>query len=203
MPNDPAILGDPPKPKTPRKKRETYRTHAVNEPISSAIENAYSELADLASECNDAAGNFSNSSHPKAEAFSEAASTLENESQDDFPDSPAGIPDLLETKFTWHKRMPTDKRHGPSRTVRLENAVSALSAAVEAIREASQTLTDADDSTEADRENSPAGDGSAEDVDPVQKHDREEYAQALNDFADGLEATVGNVDGVEFPGMYG
>lgn len=97
--------------------------------LGEAVSSAYSDIDELATECDDASNNFPNSSHPKAEAFAEAASTLQSYSEPDLPDS------LKEVRIHYSVSVHRSKKASPSRAVRLENALAVLEAAVAAIDE--------------------------------------------------------------------
>lgn len=149
--------------------------------IAGLISDGFSEIADLASECQEAGDNFNNDSHPKAEAFHDAASTLEGASE---PDIPAELELLLERECSCSVLQNKDKRRGDSRAVRLDNARGKLECAVEEIRSVADDLDAICDMLQLEG-------------------DRDDLKQALEDLADEVEQAKDEVDGVEFPGLYG
>lgn len=136
------------------------------------IEDAMSIIEELASEMREGYDNMegANMGHlPKCEAMGEAADTLENVST---PDIPEALQDIPITYTEWVKR---SKREGPSRQVRLDNAVARLTAAKDALESHKDDNEDLDEDIVAD----------------------------LDSLVSELDDIISNVEGVEFPGMFG
>lgn len=126
----------------------------------------------------------------------EAASTLEGL---DTPDVPEIISDLGFSYSVQHK----GGRKGDPRWLRRDNETSALSAAVDAVREWVDSAKTAVDDYEAENPE-------AEDDAQVELGEQTFGLQELRDgideaeqFADELESVKDEAEGVEFPGMYG
>jgi hypothetical protein len=100
-----------------------------------------------------------------------------------LPDEPEVLPmdaldDISDTKATWQD-WSAYGRKSISRADRLSNASSAVTAGLEAIRERCESYN-TDDSTESD-----------------------ERVDAVLSVLEDLESALGELEGVEFPGMYG
>ncbi len=167
--------------KKPRKKYGFYKQVPVNTDVASAVSSAFSEFSDLHDECADAASNLESGglgSTPKYEAFTDAESELS--SHTDEPD----IKDFLgEIPCTYHEAVPRRKGKGSSRATRLDNANSALSGALDALRnwEPAEYLKGMESNVDALTE---------EDLDQA----RDDLIQELEEHEDVS---------AEFPGMYG
>jgi hypothetical protein len=164
---------------------KSYKTVERKADLTACISGAYSEITSLAEEMQEAYDNMTgggmSDSHPKVEVVSNARDTLEGKDEPEIDGLLEGI------EVTWSEQIPKDKRHAIARWARLSNASAALSAAADTLRAAS-----------AD-EHKPEGD-SDEDFD----EDFETlFDEAKEELADTLEETVGEIDGVEFPTMFG
>lgn len=172
--------------KPKRKKVPAYRSYpAVVNPVD-GVADAFSEILTLSEECREASDNFPNPDHPKAQAFGEIADVLEGVSEVDLSDLPDWAQEL--SVHTSEMR-PSDKRRSPSRATRLDNACTIL-------RDVAQTLRDKADEVEAEEEPE----------DAEEKTSWQERQDALDDVrakADELEEAAGEVEGQEFPGLYG
>jgi hypothetical protein len=159
---------------------KSYKTVERKADLSACISDAYSEIASLAEEMQEAYDNMTgggmSDDHPKVNLVSEARDTLEGKDEPEVPDVLDGI------EVTWHEQIPKDKRHKTARWARLANACAALGAAAEAVREASS-------------DNGMEGPDAANYV--------EQFEEAQTELADALEETMGEVEGVEFPTMFG
>lgn len=174
-----------------------YKSVPQKGSITSLIESGYAAFEELGSECDDAANNFPNSNHPKAEAFAEAASTLQDLSA---PDLPSAL-DSNDPEVVWHEQVNKDKRKGPSRAVRAANGAAMLSAAADAIR----TLVD-DLKSEAQTIEENLTEDMPEETRTAATARSEEIDQQVTDLeevADQLESDAGDAENVEFPGLYG
>lgn len=120
---------------------KSYKPVKVETTVQGALDFAREELEALADECDEAYNNFPNQDHPKAQAFSEAASELQNISglDDDLPES------LHDLSVVYHESVPRRRSHNPSKSSRRDNAVSALNAVV-------SVLTDLENPTDEDAE---------------------------------------------------
>jgi len=160
---------------------EMYTTNA-----KSLIEDGYSQIEDLASECseivdNSSGTNFENTQ--RIQTFSETADTLGNISLNN------DLPDWLESVSV--VRLPTiSDRSG--RSHRLDEALSDLSVAIEAINE----YVCKDDQTATSDVESPNGDKLADSI----RTEREDEAKTLTD---EIQEHIDECSGCEFPGMYG
>jgi len=162
------------------------------------VENAYSTLTEeLGGEMREWYDNMSENLQggDKGSQVEEAASTLEGLECPDVPEAVAG----LEITYTQQHK---GGKKGDPRWLRRDNEVSIITAAAETVRgwidDAQQAITDSelpddaeDDSTLQFRE---------EDWDLGALKSAIEEAET---FADALESSVSDAEGVEFPGMYG
>lgn len=170
----------------------SYKTVVYNTTVADAIETGFSELEELASECQEASDNFPNSDHPKAQAFADAASELEGK---EAPEVPEGLGDL---PITVHLMQPKSKKRVPGRSVRRDNAINYLSSAKEALEAA---LEEKEEAFQTAMDEAPEGEEPAlreaqtPALDSLREH-VEEACEALQDACDSAE-------GVEFPGMFG
>lgn len=170
-------------------KRPSYISHPYPAmDVWSLVEEVYSEIEELGNECQEAADNFPNPSHPKAEAFSDVAQELQSVSPPDELDIPEDgpistlppIPQVTDLQI----QIPSDKRRQTSRAMRLSNAVSKLQAAID-------TLTAYRDDVAI-----PTADDTKQKV-------LEDYVMSLDDYIEALQETINVVDSLEFPGMFG
>ena len=132
----------------------------------------------------------------KGSQVDEAASTLEGL---DTPDVPDIISDLGFSYSVQHK----GGRKGDPRWLRRDNETSALSSAVDAVREWVDSAKTA--VAEFEEENPEAEDDAQVEL-GEQTHTLQELRDGIEEaeqFADDLESLKDEADGVEFPGMYG
>lgn len=142
----------------------------------SSIEDAFSALEDLGSECRELVDNVEGTGlreTQRIQTFDETASTLEGLSAPDVPEC------IAEVTISYHDSVPARKGRSPSRATRCQNAIAVLQAAADA---AQQWLED----TEA----------APEDTDEEKRSDVEDFIQSL-------EEAVGEAEGCEFPGLHG
>ena len=148
--------------------------------LASCISDAYAEIASLAEEMSEAYDNMigggMTDGPPKVALVSEAKDTLEGKDEPEVPDVLDGI------EVIWSEQIPKDKRHKIARWARLANACAALGAAAEAVRVVSS-------------DNGMEGPDAASYV--------EQFEEAQEELAGTLEEVVGEVEGVEFPTMFG
>jgi len=177
-----------------------YKSVPQKGTIAGLIEDGYSQLEELGSECDEAANNFPNSSHPKAEAFSEAASTLQGVSLPDLPEV-----DGMDGEVCYSAMVNKDKRKGPSRSVRCGNACTMLTAAAEAIQDLidgplqeRKDMLEEKYETANDRGHSDEAQAAQDALDEVEKQ-----VDDLTELKDQLESDANDCEGVEFPGLYG
>jgi hypothetical protein len=147
----------------------SYRLENVEGTVSS-IEDAYSAIAELGEEMRSNADNMQGTNLEQTEKYTateEAADTLEAISAPDVPDV------ISELAMSWSESINKRKGRGPSRDVRLGNAIAILHAAVEVAQSWAADNPDHDD------------------------HDDVEQ------FISDLEDTISDTENVEFPGMFG
>lgn len=159
---------------------KSYKAVQRKADLSSCVSDAYSEIASLAEEMQEAYDNMTGGGmtdeHPKVVVVSEARDTLEGKDEPEVPDILDGI------EVNWSEQIPKDKRHKTARWARLANVCAMLGAAAEAVREASS-------------------DHGMEGTDGASYVERFEEAQ--EELADALEETMGEIESVEFPTMFG
>lgn len=155
-----------------------------NEPIKGTVqgfvENAMSEIEELASEMIEWRDNLeeSFSQTEKYEQISETADTLENV---DTPDIPLAVAEVdCETT--------QDTRTQPTRARRLVNALLLLNAAVDA---AGDRRTDIEIELQESKDGSDENEAFSDDFEMVEQ------------FVDELEETIGELENVEFPRAFG
>ena len=146
-----------------------YKTLMRDATVGDCVGAAFGELEELASEMREWYDNLSEGLQQtdKAQTIESTAGTLENYSEPDVPECVAALP------VKYAEMVNKDKRRGPSRDVRCQNAVAMLTAAKEAV-----------DEWLADR-----------------RHDADGYDDA-NQLSSDLDEAVGEAEGCEFPGMY-
>lgn len=137
------------KKKAPRKK---WRYVQVKTSASAAFENGKSELESLKEEMEEWKGNMESNSMehlPKFEEVSECCDNLET-----IVDELSNIewPDEFDDDVTYSETFPANKRRGPSRNTRCQNAFAAIEASVAALEAANGEAKsgEADDAVEAD-----------------------------------------------------
>ncbi|CAA2367836.1 hypothetical protein [Xylella phage Bacata] len=154
--------------------------HVACQSNVSAISDAISSLEELGSECREIVDNASENLQQtsRIQTFEETASTLEGISEPDIPDCIADLP------INYNEQRSTRKGRGESRAVRRDNALAVISAAREAADEWINTRT-------------------GEHEDAGSSIDDDEEAQAVVEFVGELENLESDIEGCEFPGMYG
>jgi DNA repair ATPase RecN len=165
---------------------KSYKLVPEETTVRGAIEDGIADLRELGEECREAYDNMTgggmSDDHPKVQAFSEAADTLEEADEPDLD----GVPDeVLDQKLTVSNLTPKDKRRSAARWARCSNACGKLKAAAEALRDY-EPQTDGEEETVE------------EDIDKS-----DELEQACTELADTIEELADNCEGVEFPGLYG
>lgn len=159
---------------------KSYKTVTRTSTVASAVPDAIAEIEELASEMQEAYDNMTgggmSDNHPKVELVSNARDALEGKEAPDIPEILEDIP------VTYTEQIPKDKRHKIARWARLANACSALQACVEAV-------------AEAPSDNGLEG--------PAAAHYVEELEEAKSSLTSELEDIISEVEGVEFPTMFG
>ncbi len=162
-------------------KSSRYHSEPRTEALGDAVDNAFGEVEQLASEMGEWRDGLEEkfSSTEKYQRVSDAADALESHQE------PPNVDEALrgiEVQFS--ETVKRKSRSGPSRDVRLGNAVSRLNACVDAL----QGRLD---------EHEEAADG-----DPGKLPD--DAVNTLEELRDALQEAVDELDGgVEFPGMFG
>lgn len=150
--------------------KQSKKYFLVEGTIGDAISAGFSGMQELAEEIREvvdsAEGGLAETS--RIQTLSETADELEGQNFDDEPDLPDWV---LVRKVSWAE----NRRKSISRSTRRDNAVNALCAAIDGIRDAAV----------------------------VASEDDEELEQELEQIADEIEEKKDAADGVEFPGMYG
>jgi hypothetical protein len=152
----------------------SYKVEKRTTTVSAAVSDALSELQELGSEMREWFDNMSEGLQQtgKAETISCTADSLESVSEPDVPEC------VAELEVTYFESVNRDKRRGPSRAVRCENAVAMLNAAKDAV----EAFT------------SSKGEGDGVDQDVISEVD-----QLVSD----LDDVISEAEGCEFPSMYG
>lgn len=182
-----------------------YKSTPAKGSISSLISDGYGEIAELGEECRSASDNFPNSEHPKAQAFAEAADTLEGVSEADVPDCLSEN----DAEVSYSLLVNKDKRKGTARHARCSNACGKLTAAADGIRALIEELSaekgalesrleDVNKGTLEEGDDALTADEMQERIDLLETRDSD-----LEELADQLESDAGDCEGVEFPGLYG
>lgn len=157
----------------------SYKNVTIESTVS-AITDAISTLQSLGEECREIVDNASENLRQtsRIQTFDETASALENISEPDIPEC------VAELAITYTSQQSARKGRSESRATRCANEVAVLSAA----RDAAQTwIEERTEELEAD-------DKTAEEDDAVQ--------EAVQ-FVSELDDLISEVEGCEFPGMYG
>lgn len=153
---------------------KSYKTVERKADLTACISDAYSEITSLAEEMQEAYDNMTGGGM----SDDHPKVSLVSEARDTLDGIEVmwpEVPDVLDgIEVTWHEQIPKDKRHKTARWARLANACAALSAAADAVREA-----------------------------PGPEDNAEDFEEAQTKLADALEETMGEVEGVEFPTMFG
>lgn len=154
----------------------SYKNRSTDSTVS-AISDAISDLTSLGDECREIVDNASENLQQtsRIQTFDETAGTLEGISEPDVPECVAELP------ITYSEQISTRKGRGESRAVRCQNSLAVIQAAREAVDEWINTRTEE------------LGD----------KVDDDEDVQAAVEFVGELENLESDIEGCEFPGMYG
>lgn len=177
-----------------------YKSVEYKSSLTGLVEEGYSDLEELGSECDEASSNFPNSSHPKAEAFADAASTLQG-----FSNPECDVLEEYDEECACQVQVNRDKRKGPSRAVRAANAAAKLTAAADAMKAKAEALREEAGDVDPD-EDDPDEDGISEQEKTdreLKKEKLEADADSLEEAADQMESDASEAEGVEFPGLYG
>jgi hypothetical protein len=198
-----------PAPGKKKSKRRAAYKYEQREGTCSTVEDAKSDLDDLASECREIVDNASEglSQTERIQTFESTADTLENVSDISVPECLSDIP------IHYTEAVNVNKRKGPSRAKRAENIASiyraAAQAAQEALDEASPTWTDwaeyeafeaLSDAEKDERRAEPEFEEPAGMNEPDIK---EEDESDIESFISDCESAADEIEGCEFPGMYG
>lgn len=145
--------------------------------VGAAIADARSELESLRDEVQEIVDNASEglSQTQRIVTLADAVGYLDNVDSYATDDAPDEVKDL---EITYSEAVNTNKRRGPSRSVRRDNAVAMLTAARERI---SDWTTD----------------------DELEEEPSDERAEAVTTYLDELDTLIGEVEAAEFPGMFG
>jgi hypothetical protein len=135
------------------------------------VSDAFSELESLGEECREIVENAEGglAETQRVQTFGDTADALENLSEPEVPDC---VTDLA---FTYQEAVNKNKRRGPSRSVRRDNAVAVIRSAMDALQE---WLDDEANAEHDDRD----------EVDTLQEN---------------LDSLCCDVEDLEFPGMFG
>lgn len=178
-----------------------YKQVQITGTISDFVSEAVSEIESLKEEISSWAENMegNNLGHtPKGEEVRECADALDSLSEPNAPDCVDAA--LGGYTLTTSESAPTRRRQTPSRAVRRDNAVSRLTAVVCAIRDDEEEIRECLRVHHHELlfdENEPKRDIS-EEVDSLVDGDYDE----LTSYAEELESYYGEVEGIEFPGMF-
>jgi adenylate kinase family enzyme len=157
-----------------------------------------SELEELANECREIVDNASEglSQTQRIQTLGETADALESvETSVDIPDS------LTDEVVDWTEQEPQRRNRGLSRASRRDNAIAGAQAVAERCREI-ENEDDPDEPEQGADETDEAFQARMAEYEEEDKQlaDKKSDATAL---ADELENLIGEVEGLEFPGMYG
>jgi hypothetical protein len=151
-----------------------YKTEARTVKLSDALDTAFGEFESLADEFGDWRDNMSDSlsATDKYDRVNTAADTLGEHT--DAPDIPKNTEhDLGELDITYFESVNKNKKAGPSRQVRLDNACSIVSSVIDKLDDI---------------------------IDDEAEHPLKEEAETLRD---SLQETIDNVESVDIPTMFG
>jgi len=157
------------------------------------------DLEELASECREIVDNATEglAQTQRIQTMSETADALENiETAVDIPDS------LTDEVVSWTEAYPSRKGRSLSRSNRRNNAIAGAQQVIDACRAISDDVEEPEEPTREDGES---------EADYDKRHDewadeQQEWQTRHDDaeeLADTLEGIVNEVEGLEFPGMYG
>lgn len=156
-----------------------YKYFPAKSAVRDLITDAHSDIEELAEEMGSWRDNMEGTAAenaPSYEIVTETAGTLED--QEDPTSEVDSLPqDLQDTQVTWQDvKVTSGRQKTPSRAVRCSQVCHRFTTAAEAMRD---WLPDVDDTPE--------------DLD----------VSGIESLADTLEEIAGNIEGLEFPGMYG
>jgi Sec-independent protein translocase protein TatA len=180
--------------------RNTSRNHPVQSDLSGAIDECRSEVESLRDEMEEWGSNMegNNMEHlPKYEQVTEARDNLSN-----GLDALEGleVPEFLESESA-NYTVDNRTRESRTRAVRLQNALNALDAA----RAAAQSWLDDDDNAELEVVE-PDAEDEDDDRTPVTQDEvdeRQAQREQAEELINELDNAEGELQNVEFPGMYG
>jgi methyl-accepting chemotaxis protein len=149
----------------------SYKTEIRITTLGAAVGDAFSLLESLAEEVREVVDNASDglSQTQRIQTLEETASTLENLQEPEVPEWLRG------TEVTYVEQVQKDKRRGPSRAARCENATRMLRAAQEVV---TQRLE-------------------------AQEAQVESEAEEVQELLDSISNAADDAESAEFPGMYG
>jgi len=165
---------------------KSYKSEQRKETVSTAVNIACEEINSLRDEMDEWASNMEDnnlSSTPKFDEVNEAKEALE-EHADNEPEVPG---EIQEDEVIFYEQVQKRKGRGPSRDVRLSNAIARLQAVVE---HAQGKLDALDDDVKEGGE----GDDEGQGLDLRDKY--EEFIQQTQDIIDSLDG------GVSFPSAF-
>jgi predicted ribosome quality control (RQC) complex YloA/Tae2 family protein len=164
--------------------KSKYRAETRTATLDSVISDAFSEVECLNEEMQDWKASMEDkpglAATDKFQRVSDACDTLEEHT--DAPDVSAM---LAELPVTYVESVRIYKKAGPSRAIRAGNAVNRLDAVIEAL---SEIIDDED---------------KAKEIAEVHNAKADEVQQEAEELRDQLEEHKSEIDGVEFPGMFG
>lgn len=174
-------------------RKPSYKHEPKTGRVEDAILNAMSELTEeLGGEMRDWYDSMPDPirDSSKGDSVNEVADALEGLDQPDLD----GLPkEVLDIQATWTEaRKVRGKQKTPSRNVRRDNASAKIGAARDALR-------DWCDEQESQLEEAAAGAG----VEEEEGKEHEELIERVRDLADKLDEMTDEIDGLDFPGMFG
>ena len=193
----------------PKRRRGKYKAATSEWSVEDALKN-YSEIQELTEEMESWRDNLQGTGLESTGKFSEveeAADTLANsssecESQVDgvVEKIQSFAPSLLEEKVSVILQVTRSKRKSPSRAVRLSNATASIGVArdhlVERLDQIKILISDGEEHTFF-----PDLDETG--FSPEMKTQVNEDIEEIEGYLDGIEDIIGDLEGVEFPGMFG
>lgn len=163
----------------------SYRSEHRTDSLESAVSSALSEIESLKDEMDEIKSNMENANMehlPKYETASEAYDALDSAQEPDVPEA------VGELSVEYNEEVNKRKGRGPSRAVRLSNAVAQLQACVAALEYYESARQDIADN---------------EDAETVDQEVAQSEIDEASELRDELETIINDVENVEFPGMYG
>lgn len=165
-----------------------YKFEQRQTSLTAAIGDAYSELQSLRDEMREWADNLENGNlghTDRGQRVAEAADALDNVA-DDEPEMELGE---FDPQITYAEQINRRKGKPASRSVRCSNASSMLGAVIEALETEMEKLEEGEDDVDLKEE--------------AEGDDKDDPKEKLEELRDHLQNTVDEIDGIEFPGMYG